>query len=90
MDAVQRWKNELKIKELIEVLKKRDFNAVMAEDKEDAKRIVMDMIPEGSVIAVGGSVTLNETGILDEIRSDKYKFIDRYNVASYEEMLDKY
>ena len=61
MDAVQRWKNELKIKELIEVLKKRDFNAVMAEDKEDAKRIVMDMIPEGSVIAVGGSVTLNET-----------------------------
>ena len=90
MDAVQRWKNELKIKELIEVLKKRDFNAVMAEDKEDAKRIVMDMIPEGSVIAVGGSVTLNETGILDEIRSDKYKFIDHYNVASYEEMLDKY
>lgn len=90
MDAVQKWRNELVIRDLIEVLKKRDFDAVMAKDKDDAKRIVMDMIPEGSVIAVGGSVTLNETGILDEIRSDKYKFIDRYNVSSFEEMLDKY
>lgn len=90
MDAVQKWVNELRIRDLIEVLKERDFDAVMAKDKDDARRIVMDMIPEGSVIAVGGSVTLNETGILDEIRSDKYKFIDRYNTSSFEEMLDKY
>lgn len=90
MDAVQKWANELKIQELIKVLEKRDFDAVMAKDAEDAKRIVMDMIPEGSKIAVGGSVTLNETGILDEIRSDKYNFIDRYNAKDYEDMLDKY
>lgn len=90
MDAVQKWRNELRIKELIEVLKKRNFDAVMAADKDDARRIVMDMIPDGSVIAVGGSVTLNETGILEEIRSDRYKFIDRYNATSYEDMLDKY
>lgn len=90
MDAVQKWKNELVIADLIKVLKERDFDAVMAADKDDAKKIVMDMIPDGSVIAVGGSVTLNETGILDEIRSDKYKFIDRYNTSSFEEMLDKY
>lgn len=90
MDAVQKWANERKIADLIEVLKERDFDAVMASDKEDARKIVMDMIPEGSTIAVGGSVTLNETGILDEIRSDKYKFIDRYNTPNFEAMLDKY
>ena len=56
---------------------------------ESARKIVMDMIPEGSTIAVGGSVTLNQTGILDEIRKPEYKFIVRYNVKSYEEMLDK-
>lgn len=89
-DAVVKWKNDLKIKELIEVLKSRSFDAVYAADKDEARRIVMDMIPEGSTIAVGGSVTLNETGILDEIRSPKYKFIDRYNTKSFEEMLDKY
>lgn len=90
MDAVQKWKNELKIKELIKVLKERDFDAVMAADRDEARRVVMDMIAEGSTIAVGGSVTLNETGILDEIRSDKYKFIDRYNTPNFEAMLDKY
>ena len=58
-DAVVKWKNDLKIKELIEVLKERDFDAVYAADKDEARKIVMDMIPEGSTIAVGGSVTLN-------------------------------
>ena len=90
MDAVQKWANERKIADLMKVLEERQFGAVMAKDKDDARRIVMDMIPEGSTIAVGGSVTLNETGILDEIRSDKYKFIDRYNTPNFEAMLEKY
>lgn len=90
MDAVQKWANERRIMDLIKVLKERQFNAVYAETVDDARRIVMDMIPEGSTIAVGGSVTLNETGILDEIRKPEYKFIDRYNTKSFEEMLDKY
>lgn len=90
MEEVKKWINELKIRDLMEVLKKRDFNPIYAENKDEARRIVMDLIPEGSKIAVGGSVTLNETGILDEIRSDKYNFIDRYNTSSFEEMLDKY
>ena len=89
-DAVVKWRNELRVKELIEVLKERDFNAVYAADKDEARKIVMDMIPEGSTIAVGGSVTLNETGILDEIRKPCYNFIDRYSTKSFEEMLDKY
>ena len=64
MDAVVKWKNELKIKELMKVLEERDFDTVFANDKDEARKIVMDMIPEGSKIAVGGSVTLNETEFL--------------------------
>lgn len=90
MDAVQNWANDLKIKELMKVLKERSFGVAYAKDKDDARKIVMDMIPEGSTIAVGGSVTLNETGILDEIRSEKYNFIDRYNTPNFEAMLEKY
>lgn len=90
MDAVQKWANERKIRDLMKVLEERDFDPVYAETAEDAKRIVMDMIPKGATIAVGGSVTLNETGILDEIRKPEYNFIDRYNAGSFEAMLDKY
>ena len=52
MDGVKKWANGRKIADLIKVLEDREFGAVMAKDKEDAKRIVMDMIPEGSIIAV--------------------------------------
>ena len=90
MDATQKWAYERRIADLVKVLEENEFATAVAKDKEDAKRIVMEMIPEGSTIAVGGSVTLNETGILDEIRSDKYKFIDRYNTPNFEAMLEKY
>lgn len=90
MDEVQKWAYELKIHELMEVLERRGFNPVYAKTVEDARKVVMDMIPEGSKIAVGGSVTLKETGILDEIRNPKYNFIDRYSCSTLDEMFDKY
>ena len=90
MDATQKWANERRIRDLMKVLEEKSFNAIYAETVDEAKKIVMDMIPEGSTIAVGGSVTLNETGILAEIQKPEYKFIDRYHTNSYEEMLDKY
>ncbi|MBQ7573977.1 MAG: lactate utilization protein [Clostridia bacterium] len=90
MDKVQKWAYERRIYDCMKVLEERQYDPIFAKDKDEARKIVMDMIPEGAKIAVGGSVTLNETGILDEIRSDKYNFIDRYNTKSFEEMLDKY
>ena len=90
MDAVQKWMYERKIHDCMKVLEEKQYDPIFAKDKDEARKIVMDLIPEGAKIAVGGSVTLNETGILDEIRSDKYNFIDRYNTSSFEEMLDKY
>ncbi len=90
MDKTQKWAYERRIRDLMEVLKENQFDTVYADNKDEARKIVMDMIPDGSTIAVGGSVTLNETGILDEIRDPRYKFIDRYNTKSFEEMLDKY
>lgn len=90
MDASQKWAYERRIRDLMEVLEEREFDPIYAENADEARKIVMDMIPEGAKIAVGGSVTLNETGILDEIRSPKYNFIDRYNAKDYEDMLNKY
>ncbi len=90
MDATQKWAYERRIRDLMAVLEENKFNAVYADNADEARKIVMDMIPEGSTIAVGGSVTLNETGILAEIQKPEYKFIDRYHTSSFEEMLDKY
>lgn len=90
MDAIVKWNAECMAKEMVEILKKKDFDAVYADNAAEAKKIVADMLPEGASIAVGGSVTLSETGIMDEITSGKYKFIDRFNTPSFEDMLDRY
>lgn len=88
--SVKEWINDLKIKELINVLKERKFGVAYANDRNEARELVANMLPDGATIAVGGSVTLQETGILDEIRKPKYKFIDRYNAKNFDEELDLY
>lgn len=54
------------------------MDAYIVEDKAQALEKVLELIPCGAVIGVGGSETLNECGVIDAIRSDKYRFIDRF------------
>ncbi len=44
----------------------------------DVLPLLDTMLCEGDVIGVGGSVTLKEAGVLDFIKSGKYRFLDRY------------
>ena len=91
MDAVQKWNYELKAKEIVGILNEHKFDAVYAPTVEDAKKVLIEKLPQGATIAVGGSVTLNSTGIMDEIiRNPNYNFIDRFHADSYEHMLDLY
>jgi len=58
-------------------LNRNRFKTYYAETKEEALALALELIPEGARAAVGGSVTLGEIGLLDELRSGKYDFIDR-------------
>lgn len=90
MNEIKKWSLQKKAQAAVEVLNKCCFDAHYADNSEEAKRMVEEMLPEGAEIAVGGSVTLQETGIMDLIRNEKYRFIDRFNNESWEEELHKY
>lgn len=62
---------------LIPRFAKRNIEAVYCENAEDAKELVLSMIPEGSTVTSGGSRTLEETGILEELKSSRYNYIAR-------------
>jgi len=49
-------------------LKKNHFEAVFAADCNEAREIILEMIPEGSVIGSADSVTLDQIGIFDHIQ----------------------
>lgn len=62
---------------IIENLKKRGFEAVFAKDKAEAVEKALSFIPEGSSVSWGGSVSVEESGLLDRVKNGNYKVIDR-------------
>ncbi len=74
-------RNELLAKKVIKGLESRNMTGYYAADKEDALKKVLELIPEGSCVTMGGSMSANEIGLVEAVKSDKYKFIDRYTAA---------
>ena len=66
------------IEKTMKNLEKNNINAYFTETKEEVIPLVEKLVEEGSAVAVGGSVTLTETGVLEHLRSGRYKFFDRY------------
>jgi L-lactate utilization protein LutB len=65
------------IKKTIKNLEQNGMECFYAERKEDVLPIAKDLIPNGAVVGVGGSVTLNETGVMALLRNGDYEFLDR-------------
>lgn len=62
----------------IEALKKNNMDAYYAEKKEEILPIIKKLINKGDSVGLGGSVTLSEIGVIDEMRNGEYNLIDRY------------
>ena len=67
-----------KVKRILTNLEKNNMNGYFVSDLEALKELIQTLVPVKSTIAVGGSQTLTETGLLDWIRSNDYHFYDRY------------
>ncbi len=78
MDKIKKWKNLCKAKEMVEVLNQKHFKATYVKNAEEAKTQLLAIIEEGASIAIGGSATLSEMGLVDILRNGNYKFFDRY------------
>lgn len=75
---------------MTEVLNYKGFNTYYAKDLQEAKNRVLEMIPQNASIGLGGSVTIEKMNILDILRSNKYKMIDRYQECSHEQHIKFY
>jgi L-lactate utilization protein LutB len=54
------------------------ISAVVVESGAEAREKVLEMIEPGASVGLGGSRTMAEIGLLDALRSGKYKLIDQY------------
>ena len=58
-------------------LEKNNMTGYVAQNKEEAVEIAKSLLFEGALIASGGSMTLEECGMMAELRSGKYNYLDR-------------
>lgn len=79
----QSYKNQAQT--IIKNLEKRNIIGSYYETKEEAKKAILEMIPEGSSVSNGGSMSIIETGVLDAVKSGNYKYIDRMAFSTPEE-----
>ncbi len=84
-------RNELLAAKVIKGIESRNMSGYYASDKDEALRIALSLIPEGSSVTMGGCMSAVEIGLVDAVKNGNYNFIDR---NAYEDrrqaMLDGY
>lgn len=70
---------------IIENMKKKNLEGYYCKTSADAVEKALSLMPEGSSLTWGGSVTLTECGLMDAIREKNYELIDRMTAKTPEE-----
>lgn len=76
-------RNDLLAVKVIKGLESRNMNCYYAHNREEALKMALDLIPEGSSITMGGGMSVHEIGLVRALKEGNYSFIDR------DEMEDK-
>ena len=70
-------RNRLLAEKVIKGLESRNMSGYYAENKEEALKKALELIPEGSSISMGGAMSVHEIGLSEYLKNGNYNFIDR-------------
>lgn len=70
-------RNDLVANKVIKELESRNMSGYYAKDKKEALKIALSLIPEGSSVARGGSMSVNEIGLADALINGNYNYCNR-------------
>lgn len=66
------------VRTAIAALERNNMKGYYVATAAEVPALVASLLNKGDTVAVGGSVTLDETGVMDVLRSGDYTFLDRY------------
>jgi hypothetical protein len=80
---------ERKARVVIDAMAARNIEAWYCDDRAAAVEAICKMVPAGSLVGFGGSVTIVETGLVDALRRMDVTLLDRYrDGVTSQEMYD--
>jgi hypothetical protein len=72
------WYHQARMKTVAASLERRNAAAILMSDGKAATAQTLDMIPEGATVGLGGSLTVQQIGLLQTLRSGRYTLYDQY------------
>ena len=70
-------RNDLLAQKIIKGLESRNMKGYYAKSKEEALKMALELIPKGSKVARGGSMSVNEIGLADALINGDYDYCNR-------------
>ena len=90
MDINMQNRNEVLAQTVIKGLESRNMSGYYAADKEAAVKQALELIPEGSSIAMGGCASAHEIGLIKVLEEGNYNYINRDKLSPREGLLAAY
>lgn len=84
-ETVEQMRNRMRGEKLVKALEQRNIEAWYVTSKEAALKKALELIPEGSSVGWGGSVSVGAIGLQAAIREGNYVAIDRETASTPEE-----
>ena len=78
MDKNVLWLRECRINKTIKALEANRMNGYLVNSREELINKIEELTNKGDLVACGGSMSLFEAGVIEHLRSGRYKFLDRY------------
>lgn len=85
MNENREVRNRMLAEKVIKGLQSRNMEGFYAENKEEALKLALELIPTGSSVSWGGSMSIEEIGLKKAIREGDYVVYDRDAAKSPEE-----
>ena len=82
---VREMRNEVLGNLVVKALESRNMEAYYVKTKEEALAKALELIPEGSSISWGGTMSAQEIGLTDALHKGNYDVYDREQVETREE-----
>ena len=90
MDINMKKRNKVLAQTVIKGLESRNMSGYYAEDQEAAVKQALELIPEGSSIAMGGCASAHEVGLIKVLEEGNYNYINRANMSPRDGLMAAY
>jgi hypothetical protein len=78
-----------KAEHVVENLRKRNISAIYCRTSKEAVGEIRKLIPDGATVALGGSVSVIQSGLLEVLRTMNVNLLDRYRLGITNEEVEE-